>query len=83
MRRILAALLIAWFAGFGWFAIWLPGPLAGGRSEAVIVPTGADGRIQRGLEVLEAGGARAMLVTGVGRPVKPGEFAAQFRVPPR
>lgn len=80
MRRILALVAILWFAGFLWFTIWLPGPVAGGRSEAVIVPTGSAGRIGRGLQVLEKGQARTLLVTGVDPEVRPIEFAEQFGV---
>ncbi len=80
MKRFLAGLALVWFAGFVWFAVALPGPIAEGASEAVIVPTGAAGRIERGLEVLETGQAKKMLVTGVDPDVKPGEFAAQFEV---
>lgn len=81
IRRIIAACAIIWFIGFAWFTIALPGPLAKGASEVIIVPTGAAGRIERGLEVLAKGEAKEMLVTGVDREVKPAEFAAQFKVP--
>ena len=81
IRRLMAALLIAWVAGFGWFATTLPGPLDGGTSEAVIVPTGAAGRIERGNTILDRGLAQTMLVTGVDPDVTPAEFAAQFEVP--
>lgn len=81
MRRVLATLAILWFIGFAWFTTALPGPYDGGVSEVVIVPTGAAGRIEHGLKVLEKNEAKEMLVTGVDREVKPGEFAAQFDVP--
>ena len=85
IRRILAAIVIVWAAGFAWFAVALPGPLADGEegptTDAIVVPTGGPGRIERGLEVLAAGHAEQMLVSGVDPEVKPGEFAAQFSVP--
>ncbi|MFZ1743550.1 MAG: YdcF family protein [Pontixanthobacter sp.] len=81
IRRFIAILAIVWFMGFLWFTIALPGPVRGQKTEAVIVPTGAAGRIEHGLKVLEAGQAKIMLVTGVDPEVKPGEFAAQFEVP--
>ena len=82
MKRFLAFLLSVWFIGFVAFSITLPGPVEDDEaSRVVIVPTGAAGRIERGLELLKADDARIMLVTGVGREVKPGEFAAQFEVP--
>ncbi|WP_374408731.1 YdcF family protein [Pelagerythrobacter sp.] len=81
IRRAAAAVLIAWALGFLWFAVALPGPAGAARTDAVIVPTGAAGRIERGLAVLGSGEARAMLVTGVDPEVKPAEFAEQFGVP--
>lgn len=79
--RIGAAALILWALGFLWFAVALPGPAGAVRTDAVIVPTGGAGRIERGLEVLRERQARALLVTGVDPEVKPAEFAAEFDVP--
>ena len=81
MKRFLAFLLSIWFMGFVAFSVTLPGPVDDDVSRVVIVPTGAAGRIERGLELLKADDARIMLVTGVDPEVKPGEFAAQFEVP--
>ena len=81
IRRALSLVLIVYLLGFLWFAVALPQPLATSRTDAIIVPTGGAGRIDRGLELLEAGKARALLVTGVDREVKPAEFAAQYHVP--
>lgn len=85
IRRFIAAAVIVWTAGFVWFAIALPGPFPidseGARTDAIVVPTGGAGRIERGLEVLASGQGGHMLVSGVDREVKPGEFAAQFSVP--
>ena len=80
IRQTVAALLLAWALGFLWFAMALPQPAGDMRTDAVIVPTGSAGRIPHGLEVLEEGLAREMLVTGVDREVKPKEFAAEFDV---
>jgi uncharacterized SAM-binding protein YcdF (DUF218 family) len=84
IRRIAAFLFLGWAIGFLWFVLSLPGPAASGaRSDAVIVPTGGAGRIARGLEVLDAGLAAKLLVSGVDPEVKAGEFAAQFDVEPQ
>ena len=83
IQRLLAAVLFAWIVGFLAFVLFLPGPAGDERTDAIVVPTGGQGRIGRGLDELEQGRARAMLVTGVGREVKPGEFAAQYKVPER
>lgn len=81
MRRVLAVIVILWALGFAWFASTLPQPVEGDHTDAIVVPTGGNGRIQRGLELLAEHKADAMLVTGVDPEVKPGEFAAEFEVP--
>ena len=80
IRRLISLILLAWLGGFVWFAIALPRPVEGGRSDAVVVLTGGIGRINRGLEALDKGWARRMLVSGVYREVKPGEFQAEYDV---
>lgn len=81
IRRLASAALLLWLLGFVWFAIALPRPQDGGRTDGVVVPTGGSGRIARGLEVLDRGWAPRMLVSGVDREVRPREFAAEYRVP--
>ncbi len=81
IRYIVSAAFLLWSLGFLWFAVALPQPADRLETDAVIVPTGAAGRIERGLEVLDRGLAERMLVTGVDPEVKPAEFAAQFKVP--
>lgn len=78
--RAAAFLAMLYAFGFLWFAAALPQPAADSRTDAVVVPTGGAGRIDRGLELLARGQAREMLVTGVDREVKPGEFAAEYDV---
>lgn len=82
LRRSASLLLIAWALGFVWFAIALPGPAGPTRTDAVVVPTGGGGRIDRGLEVVRQGWAKQMLVSGVDPEVKPREFAVFYRVTP-
>ena len=81
IRRILALVIVLWAGGFLWFAMALPQPAAAARTDAIVVPTGSGGRIQRGLALLGEGAARSMLVTGVYEDVKPREFAAEYDVP--
>lgn len=80
IRRVFSVLFLAWIIGFLWFVVTMPGPAVQETTDAVIVPTGGAGRIARGLEVLDQGLARKMLVSGVDPEVKPAEFAAQFEV---
>ncbi len=79
-RRILSGLFLVWALGFLWFTVSLPGPAGDDKTDAVIVPTGAAGRIAQGLAVLDKGLADQMLVSGVDRDVKPKEFAIEFEV---
>jgi len=78
--RLLSTIFLAWAFGFVWFFATLPAPAGDIKTDAVIVPTGAAGRIQRGLEVLDNGWADRMLVSGVDLEVRPDEFAAEFGV---
>lgn len=83
IRRLFSLMFLAWAIGFLWFAVALPKPVIGSvTTDAVIVVTGGPGRIARGLEVLDKGLADTMLVSGVDREVRPGEFAAEFGVSP-
>lgn len=81
LRRVLSFILIAWALGFAWFAAVLPRPAGTERTDAVVVLTGAAGRVERGLQALDKGWAPQLFVSGVFGQVKPGEFAAEFDVP--
>jgi uncharacterized SAM-binding protein YcdF (DUF218 family) len=83
ISRAISVLLICWALGFVWFASTLPQPAGDEHTDAIVVPTGSGGRIPRGLELLRAGAADRMLVTGVDVEVKPGEFMAEFGVEQR
>jgi uncharacterized SAM-binding protein YcdF (DUF218 family) len=83
IARVLAFLALLYALGFLWFAAALPQPAAAVVTDAIVVPTGGAGRIDRGLELLAQRKAAAMLVTGVDREVKPREFAAEYKVPAR
>jgi uncharacterized SAM-binding protein YcdF (DUF218 family) len=80
LRRTLSLLLLGWALGFIWFAVALPRARSGGRTDAVVVLTGGEGRIARGLLVLDKGWAKRLLVSGVDREVRPREFAAEYKV---
>jgi len=69
-----------WLIGFAYFSVTLPQPMGDEQTDAIIVLTGGQGRIERGIELLEGGQAARLLITGVDPEVKPGEFVAQFEV---
>lgn len=80
IKRLLSLLLIAWALGFVWFAVALPQPAGDEHTDAIVVPTGAEGRIPHGLALLRAERAERMLVTGVDIDVRPAEFMAEYGV---
>ena len=88
LRRLLSLFLLLWVLGFIIFAVTLPPPADAvpgttGRTTAVVVLTGAEGRIERGLEVLRWGWAGQMLVAGVDPEVAPAEFAGRYHIAPQ
>ena len=78
--RLLSAIGVTWALGFVAFAVTLPKPLPLGQHDIVVVPTGGAGRIARGLEILDAGYAKELFVSGVDPEVRKNEFAAEFGV---
>ncbi|MEI6986236.1 MAG: YdcF family protein [Rhodospirillaceae bacterium] len=61
-----------WLAGLIWFAETIPrdsaavtGPMAERRTDAIIVLTGGRGRLETGLELLAAGRAAKLFISGV------------------
>lgn len=82
IRRAFSVLLIAYVMGFVLFTLLLPDPLEGSTTDAIVVPTGGAGRIDRGLDLLRRHQARRMLVTGVGAGVRPADLAREYRVSP-
>ncbi len=83
IRRILALIALAYFLGFGLFMLSLGKPLDGARTDAIVVPTGGAGRIDRGIALMREKAAKRMLVTGVDPDVRPRELAAEYRAPRR
>ncbi|QXQ08517.1 YdcF family protein [Sphingosinicellaceae bacterium] len=80
--RLGALVLLAWAWGFVWFALTLapPAPLAS-KTDGVVVLTGGAGRLQRGVDVLVAGSAQRMLVSGVERRVTDAALAHEVNAP--
>src|SRR5690606_16587393 len=74
---------LAWIAGFVWFVMSLPEPAPDGiRTDGIVVLTGGPGRIARGVDLLRAGRAERLLISGVDVSVRPIELAVEFKVPP-
>jgi uncharacterized SAM-binding protein YcdF (DUF218 family) len=75
LSRLVALLLLVYALGYALFVVMLPQPAADRRTDSVVVLTGSAGRIERGLDTLERGLARRMLISGVERTVRPQELA--------
>ncbi|GAA0658474.1 uncharacterized SAM-binding protein YcdF (DUF218 family) [Sphingomonas insulae] len=80
--RLMGLVALAWSLGFAVFMLLLPKPLEGNTTDAIVVPTGGAGRIDRGIALLQARQARRMLVTGVAPGVRPIDLAREYRTPP-
>ena len=80
--RLGAVIVLAWLAGFAWFALTLPTavPLAV-TTDAVVVLTGGAGRLARGIATLDAGSAKRMFVSGVGAHIGKAALAASIGAP--
>jgi uncharacterized SAM-binding protein YcdF (DUF218 family) len=83
MVRLMALAALLWAIGFALFAVTLPRPADNRHTDAIVVLTGAPGRIARGLTVLKAGAARRMLISGVDPAVRPHELAIAQKMPLR
>lgn len=68
--RVLALLSLAWGLGFAVFMLLLAQPAGDVVTDAIVVPTGGPGRIDRGLTLIEQRRAKRMLVTGVATGVR-------------
>lgn len=82
IRRLILVAVLAWVLGFAWFTLTLPGPADDRHTDAIVVPTGGAGRIDRGLALLKEHAARRMLVTGVAPGVRPIDLALEYHASP-
>ncbi len=77
IARIVALAALLYALGFTLFTVALPDAADDRKTDAIVVLTGAGGRMPRGLDLLERGRAKRMLVSGVPLEVKPNELAAE------
>ena len=76
-----AVLILTWVIGLLWFTTLLPQEVADRTSEtdAIVVLTGGSDRLEEGLELLEAGRAEKLFVSGVYRGVEVRHLLDAFR----
>ena len=82
MARLVALLGLVWSLGFCAFMLALAPPLEGTTTDAIVVPTGGPGRINRGLDLLRARQGKRMLVTGVAPGVRPVDLEREYGASP-
>ena len=79
ITRALSFLLLFYLLGYAAFAVMLPKSGDGRTTDAIVVLTGGAKRLERGLDLLEQGKARRMLISGVARSVRPVELADRYQ----
>lgn len=71
IAMVALALVLVWLAGFGWFvasSLWLHADPSV-NTDAIVVLTGGKLRLETGIELLAAGKARKLFVSGVNQQV--------------
>jgi len=81
LRLVLFAVLL-YVLGYAAFAVLLPKPAGNERTDAIVVLTGGSGRLKAGLDLLAAGRARRVAVSGVYRGVDVSELLHVSRQSP-
>jgi uncharacterized SAM-binding protein YcdF (DUF218 family) len=81
IRRIIAIAALAYLLGFAGFMVTLSRSVDASKTDAIVVPTGAAGRIDRGLSLIGDHQAKRLLISGVAPGVRPIDLAKQYRTP--
>jgi uncharacterized SAM-binding protein YcdF (DUF218 family) len=80
LRFVLISLAL-WAGGFFWFERQLssntPTDVSAIKTDGIVVLTGGDGRVERGLESLKAGNAKRLLISGAYRDTTAAQIAAR------
>ena len=76
--RALAFLLLLYVLGYAAFTVMLPNAGDERRTDGIVVLTGGAKRLERGLDLMEQGKAKRMLISGVDRSVRPVELAVRY-----
>jgi len=71
LARLVAAIILVWLGGFAWFVAssYLLRPDPSSTTDAIVVLTGGRQRLETGLELLAAGKAKKMFISGVNQRV--------------
>jgi uncharacterized SAM-binding protein YcdF (DUF218 family) len=80
ITRVAASLLLIYVLGYALFVVLLPKAADDRKTDGIVVLTGGAKRIERGLDLVERGRARRLLISGVDRAVRPVELAVQYSI---
>jgi uncharacterized SAM-binding protein YcdF (DUF218 family) len=71
LARLVAAIILVWLGGFAWFVAssYLLRPDPSSTTDAIVVLTGGRQRLETGLELLAAGKAKKLFISGVNQRV--------------
>lgn len=78
ISRALATLVLLYALGYALFVVLLPTPADDRTTDGIVVLTGGAKRLERGLDLLEQGRAKRLLISGVDRTVRPVELAERY-----
>ena len=78
ITRAASFLILLYVLGYALFAVLLPKAGDARTTDGVVVLTGGAKRLEHGLDLLEQGKARRMLISGVERTVRPRELAVRY-----
>lgn len=76
--RAFSFLVLIYLLGYAIFTVLLPKAADARQTDGIVVLTGGAKRLERGLDLLEQGRAKRMLVSGVARTVRPAELAERY-----
>ena len=82
ISRAFSFLILIYLLGYAAFAVLLPKAGDERISDGIVVLTGGAKRLERGLDLLERGKAKRMLISGVDRTVRPIELAKHHNTDP-
>ena len=80
-KRLLAALVLIWLLGFLVFVSTLSKAAGNIATDGVVVLTGGQDRVQRGVDVLQRQLARRLLISGVDPDLSLDNLATSFHIP--
>lgn len=84
LTMLMLFLLLVWLPGLIWFYQQIPQendyPESDVATDAIIVLTGGMGRVEAGLQLLQDGKAKILLISGVDKDVRPQEIVAEYGI---